>query len=267
MSRTALAIAAHPDDIEFLMAGTLLRLREAGYATHYWNLANGCCGTTQYDAQTIARIRREEAMAAAAALGATFHESICDDLAIFYDKSTLAKVAAVIREVAPTIVLTHSPSDYMEDHTNTCRLAVTAAFTRGMPNFPTDPPRTPVANKVTVYHAQPYSHRDPLGNVVEPKLMVDVTSLQQKKRELLALHASQKKWLDESQGLDSYLDTMSALDAEVGRMSCVFEYAEGWRRHLHLGFCDAADDPLREALGPHIIPAGNPSPTPPPAPI
>ena len=260
MAPTALAIAAHPDDIEFLMAGTLLRLHAAGYAIHYWNLANGCCGTTQYDAATITRMRREEGQNAAAAMNAVFHDSICDDLAIFYDRPTLAKVAAVIREVAPTIVLTHSPSDYMEDHTNACRLATTAAFTRGMPNFPTDPSRPYVTNKVTVYHAQPYSHRDPLGNLIEPKLMVDVTSLQPKKRELLALHVSQKRWLDESQGLDSYLDTMSALDAEAGRMSCVFEYAEGWRRHLHMGFCDADDDPLRTALGQHVLVATPPSP-------
>jgi len=152
----------------------------------------------------------------------------------------------------------------MEDHTNACRLAVTAAFTRGMPNFPTNPARPHVENKVTVYHAQPYSHRDPLGNFIEPKLMVDVTNLQQKKRELLALHFTQKQWLDKSQGLDSYLDAMSALDAELGRFSCVFEYAEGWRRHLHLGFCEAEDDPLREALGEHMLVAGAPSPTPPP---
>ena len=109
------------------------------------------------------------------------------------------------------------------------------------------------------------THRDPLGNLVEPKLMVDVTSLQAKKRDWLALHFSQKQWLDESQGLDSYLDTMSNLDAEVGRMSCVFEYAEGWRRHLHMGFCDPDDDPLRDALGVHAFVATTPSPQPPPA--
>src|SRR5437762_2892088 len=112
--KSAIAIAAHPDDIEFLMGGTLMLLRQKGYETHYLNIANGCCGTTQYDPQTIARIRREEAMQAAKLLGATYHESICDDLAIFYDKPTLAKVAAVIREVSPEIVLTHAPIDYME---------------------------------------------------------------------------------------------------------------------------------------------------------
>jgi LmbE family N-acetylglucosaminyl deacetylase len=249
----AIAIAAHPDDIEFLMSGTLMLLRKAGYKIHYWNLANGCCGSSKYDAETIARIRREEAYAAAKAIGAKFHESICNDLEIFYDRPTLAKVAAVIREVAPEIVLTHSPVDYMEDHTNTCRLAVTAAFCRGMPNFQTDPSRPAVQGTVTVYHAQPYSHRDPLGNVIEPVLVVDTTDLIDLKKKMLEKHASQKLWLDESQGLNSYLDTMVELDAEVGRMSCIFKHAEGWRRHLHLGFCGPDDDPLRKALKERVL--------------
>ena len=251
--KTAIAIAAHPDDIEFLMAGTLMLLRANGYEIHYWNLANGCCGSTQHDAQTIARIRREEAHAASHAIGATFHESICNDLEIFYDKPTLAKVASVVREVAPEIVLTHSPVDYMEDHTNTCRLAVTAAFARGMPNFATDPPRPAVSGNVTVYHAQPYSHRGPLGNLIEPELVIDTTDLIDLKKKMLSKHASQKKWLDESQGVNSYLDALADLDGEVGRMSCLFKYAEGWRRHLHLGFCGAKDDPLRTALKERVL--------------
>ena len=70
---------------------------------------------------------------------------------------------------------------------------------------------------------------------------------------MLALHQSQKKWLDESQGLDSYIHTMHRLDEEVGRMSRVFAAAEGWRRHLHLGFAGANDDPLRDALGKQVF--------------
>jgi LmbE family N-acetylglucosaminyl deacetylase len=246
--KTALAIAAHPDDIEFLMSGTLFLLKKAGFELHYMNLANGCCGSAEHDAATIAGIRAEEAVAAAEYLGAIFHESICDDLAIFYDRDTLAKVASVMREVAPRIVLTHAPSDYMEDHMNTCRLVVTAAFSRGMPNFLVDPPRAAIAQPTTVYHAQPYSHRDPLGRLVEPDCFINVTSVLESKVEMLAKHASQKRWLDESQGHDSYLQTMRELDEECGRMSGMFKYAEGWRRHLHLGFCGPDDDPLAEAL-------------------
>jgi LmbE family N-acetylglucosaminyl deacetylase len=250
--KTAIAIAAHPDDIEFLMAGTLILLRQAGYEIHYWNLANGCCGTTEHDAQTTSKIRRNEAIAASQLVGAVFHDSICRDLEIFYDRPLLAQVASVIRDVRPDIVLTHSPIDYMEDHTNTCRLAVTATFARGMCNFPVDPPRDAIEKKTTVYHAQPYSHRDPLGTTVTPHFFVDTTSVIDQKVEMLAMHQSQKKWLDKSQGHDSYLRTLRDLDAEAGRMSKRFDYAEGWRRHLHLGFCGPHDDPLMDALAAHV---------------
>lgn len=251
--KTAFAIGAHPDDIEFFMAGTLILLRDAGYAIHYMTLANGCCGTTQYDRQTITAMRRTEAAKAAASIGATFHDSICNDLEIFYDLPTLKKLASVMREVAPDIVLTHPPADYMEDHMNTCRLVVTAAFARGMPNFEVAPPRACVDKKVTIYHAQPFWNRDPMRRPVEPDLFVDVSSVEEQKVAMLALHASQKQWLDESQGHDSYLKTLRDLDEEVGRMSGLFRVAEGWRRHLHLGFCGEKDDPLREALPANVL--------------
>ncbi|HEY2147858.1 MAG TPA: LmbE family protein, partial [Pirellulales bacterium] len=143
----------------------------------------------------------------------------------------------------------HSPVDYMEDHTNACRLAVTAAFARGMPNFPTDPQRPPVDQPVTIYHAQPHGNRDPLGQPVRPSLFVNVSSQLERKVAALACHASQKQWLDASQGIDSYIETMKALNREVGQMSGQFEFAEGWRKHLHLGFCSESADPLSEALG------------------
>lgn len=249
---TVLAVAAHPDDIEFLMAGTLLLLGRAGYELHYWNLANGCCGSTENDEWATARIRREEAIRAAHSIGAYFHESICPDLGIFYDRPTLARVASVIREVAPEIILTHAPVDYMEDHTNTCRLVVTGAFSRAMPNFPVDPPRPTASSSTTIYHAQPYSHRDPLGQLVIPDFFVDVTPVLEDKVQMLAMHQSQKEWLDASQGLDSYLQTLRDLDAEAGKLSGKFAYAEGWRKHLHLGFCGPTDNPLAAALGDQI---------------
>lgn len=249
MTPRVFAVAAHPDDIEFVMAGTLIRLREAGYELHYMNVANGCCGSTVYDAAAAARLRREEAMAACRSIGAVFHESLTNDLEVFYDRPTLARLAAVMREVAPEIVLTHSPVDYMEDHTNTSRLAVTAAFARGMPNFATDPPTAAILQGVTVYHAQPHGNQTPLCEPVIPGLFIDITDVMPQKTAMLACHTSQKRWLDESQGLDSYLCTMQELSAEVGRMSGRFQYAEGWRRHLHLGFCEASADPLVRAVG------------------
>jgi LmbE family N-acetylglucosaminyl deacetylase len=251
--KVAFAVAAHPDDIEFVMSGTLMHLKEAGFELHYMNLANGCCGTTEYSREEIAAIRREEGKAAADFLGATFHESLTSDLEIFYDKTTLSRLASTMREVRPGIVLTHSPADYMEDHVNTCRLVVTALFARGMPNFAVDPPRAPTLDSAVIYHAQPYGNQDGLRRAVEPDLFVDVSCWRERKAQMLALHQSQKRWLDESQGLDSYLLTMHRLDEEVGKMSSAFSAAEGWRRHLHLGFSAENCDPLGDALGKHAF--------------
>jgi LmbE family N-acetylglucosaminyl deacetylase len=247
--KSAIAIGAHPDDIEFLMAGTLLQLKKAGFETHYLNIAGGNCGSTEYNGSTIRSIRNTEARGAAKILGAEFHPSLTDDLEILYNLDLLRALSAILREVKPTIVLTHSPEDYMEDHTNACRLAVTAAFARAMPNFKTLPTRPPVNSEVTVYHAMPNGLRDPLRRLVIPGAFVNTAAVHKTKRSALAAHKSQQSWLDKSQGLNCYLLTMEDMSLEVGRMSKRFKLAEGWRRHLHIGFCRAEADPLREALG------------------
>ena len=248
-SLRAIAIAAHPDDIEFYMAGTLLMLKSAGWEIHYLNLSSGNCGNAEHNSGMTRLIRSREAKRAAQILGARYHRSQTNDLEIFYDLKALRRVAAIIREVKPSIVLTHSPQDYMEDHTNTCRLAITAAFSRGMPNFKTIPPRPAVQDDVTVFHAMPHGLRDGLRRRTIPGAFVNTTFVHEKKREALAAHASQKAWLDASQGMDSYLGAMDEMSLAVGKLSRRFRHAEGWRRHLHLGFSANESDPLSEALG------------------
>src|SRR5258706_10008292 len=93
----ALAIAAHPDDIEFYMAGTLLLLREKGYEIHYMTLASGNCGSLQYSAARVRAIRRAESRRAAKILGAPYHANLVDDLEILYELPTVRRLAAVIR--------------------------------------------------------------------------------------------------------------------------------------------------------------------------
>jgi LmbE family N-acetylglucosaminyl deacetylase len=245
-----LAVAAHPDDIEFMMAGTLLRLKDAGAAIHMWNLARGDCGTAVHEPGEIARQRAAEAHASARLARATWHAPIAGDMSLYYEPGLLARVAAVIREVQPGIILTQSPQDYMEDHMNTQRLVVSAAFVRGMRNFVTDPPVPAVAGEVVIYHALPHGLRDGLRRAVQPGLYVDITPVLARKRAMLAQHETQKAWLDVSQGMDSYLHEMEAMAREVGELSGRYAAAEGWRRHSHLGFGRAGDDPLPALLGP-----------------
>ena len=248
MKRTVFAIGAHPDDIEFVMAGTMMLLKESGYELHYMNVANGSCGSAQLDGKSIAKIRADEARRAAAYIGATFHDSLVNDFEIFYSLPLLTRLTSIIRDVNPSILLVHSPQDYMEDHTNACRLAVTAAFCRGMPNFAVNPHREHIDGEVTVYHAQPHGNRDQFGELVRPQICVDISSVIELKETMLGFHASQNSWLDESQGMDSYLKAMRMFAREVGEMSQAFDLAEGWRMHSPLGFCSANADPLKAAL-------------------
>lgn len=177
-----LAVVAHPDDVEFIAAGTLLLLREAGWAVHYLNLSGGDLGSMTTDRDETRRIRTAEGRAAAAILGATFHQSVAHDLCIFYEERLLRRLAAVIRRVRPRIVLTHSPEDYMEDHMNTARLAVSAAFARGIPHFVTEPPEPAYAGDVTLYHGMPHGLRDGMRRTVAPDVIVDTTAVHEVKR-------------------------------------------------------------------------------------
>lgn len=193
-------------------------------------------------------IRKQESQHSAKILGAQYHESFCNDLEIIYSVDLLRRLAAVIREVRPTIVLTQSPLDYMEDHINTNRLAVTAAFSRGMINFETIPSRHIVNQDVTVYHALPYGLCDGYGKPVVPGSIVNTTSVYETKLEVLSSHKSQQNWLGVSQGLNSYLLTMEEMSLEIGKKYSNFKHAEGWQRHSHLGFCGKDADPLSDAL-------------------
>lgn len=246
---SALAIFAHPDDIEFRAAGTLLLLREAGWDLHYCNVSSGNLGSTVMSSAKTAATRAKEAKAAARELGAKWHPSMARDLEIFYEDRLLRRLCALIREVEPTVIFTHPPQDYMEDHMITCRLAVTAAFARGIPNYPSRPRRRPTLAPVTLYHSAPHGLCGPLRQTWEPEFYVDTTSVHARKLAALACHRSQKEWLDASQGMDSYLVAATVDSEELGRRSGCCQHAEGFTRHLHLGFGGPDDDPVCKALG------------------
>lgn len=244
----ALAMAAHPDDIEFMMAGTLLLLKRAGAEIHVCNLANGCYGSEVYSKEEAARIRALEAQAAARVAGAVWHPSLFDDTQLFYDSASLAKVSAVVRQIQPDIVLTNSRYDYMEDHEYAARLTASAAFNRCLPSYVTDPPVPSYNRSVAVYHSLPHALMDMQRTPVVPEFVVDIGEAMAAKREMLAQHKSQKEWLDATQGMDSYLESMAEAARAVGARYGGCAYAEGWRRHNHMGYCSTDFAPLQTLL-------------------
>src|ERR1043166_5422472 len=136
MKDIVLSILAHPDDAEFLCAGTLIRLfQEHGWQVHIASMTAGDCGSVDLSPAAISSLRRQEATHAAAVIGAAYHCLEEMDLLIFYNERALEKVTRLLRTVRPRIVLTHSPADYMLDHEVTSTLARAAAFAAPAPNF------------------------------------------------------------------------------------------------------------------------------------
>lgn len=247
---TVLAVAAHPDDIEFYQAGTLLLLKDAGCEVHMWNVANGSLGSMNLPPEEIAEIRSEEARGAAMLAGGKWHPPLFGDLEIFYDKTSLARVSAVIRSIRPQIILTHSPADYMEDHQNVCRLVVSATFSRGIPHYISDPPQPPSQDSVAIYHAAPHGLTDGYRNVFRPHFLVNVSSVIERKKAMLFCHRSQSRWLEDSQGVSYVTGMLESARIMAARGECG-EFAEGWCRHSHVGFSPADFDPLGEVLSPY----------------
>ena len=251
-NKRVLAVGAHPDDVEFAMAGTLILLRDAGFEPHIMTVANGSCGTAEYDEPTIIEMRGKEATNAAGLIGTAYHHGVVNDLEVFYNSEVSRKVCARIREINPYIMLIPAYDDYMEDHSEAARVLVMAAFCKGMRNYTSIPPVDPVFGDTYIYHAMPHSLRDGMNRYHPPETFVNVSGVVDMKEKMLRCHASQKNWLDVSQGMDSYLTTMRELCGEVARLSGQgWDYAEAFCRHNHTGFAEKEADPLREILKDH----------------
>ena len=229
-NRTALALMAHPDDAEFLCAGTLIRLAEVGWKMHIATLTPGDCGTMEESSWAISARRTKEAEKAAALIGAVYDCLGESDGRVIYDKPTLQKTIDLFRRVAPSLVITHAVKDYMLDHEMASQLARAASFIYGAPNA-SAVPRPQGAQVPHLYYCDPVEGLDPLGRPVVPTALVDISDQLEKKTEMLACHASQREWLRAHHGTDEYLDAMRRFAAERGRQAGVAA-AEGFVQHL-----------------------------------
>lgn len=224
-----LTLMAHPDDAEFLCAGTLIRLAEVGWEVHIATLTAGDCGTTSEDPWAISARRTGEARAAAALIGATYYCLDERDGLVVYDKPTVQKCIDLMRRVAPQLVFAHTALDYMMDHVVGSQLARAASFIYGAPNVST----LPLCEGSCVphlYYCDALDGIDPLGSPIRPSTYVDIGGQLERKTEMLACHASQRQWLRAHHGTDEYLDSMRRHAALRGREAGVAA-AEAFVQH------------------------------------
>ena len=206
---TVLAIMAHPDDAEICCGGTLIRLAQAGCEVHIASATAGDWGTTSETRWAISHRRVLEAKQAAATIGAAYHCLGEGDGLIVFDKPSLRKAIDLFRRLAPLLVFTHAPRDYMTDHEMTSLLARAASFVYAVPNA-SDFPLLEKSCVPYLYYCDPMEGIDPLGNPITPTTIVDISDQLERKAEMLACHASQREWLRAHHGMDEYLEAMKS---------------------------------------------------------
>ncbi len=245
MNKVALAFMAHPDDAEILCAGTLIQLAGRGWQVHIATCTPGDCGSMTQNAFDISSLRTKEAAKSASLVDGTYHCLNERDGLVVYDRTTIQKAYDLFRCITPNLVFSHAPKDYMMDHEQCSLVARAATFLYGAPNV-SQMPRSPDSVVPHFYYCDPMDGRDALGNPVTPTTLVDVSSVIDRKAEMLACHASQREWLRAHHGMDEYLEAMKRHGRHRGQLIGA-DYAEGFVQHR--GHAYPHSDLLQELFG------------------
>lgn len=148
----ALAIGAHPDDIEFGCGGTLAKWARSGCAVHLLILTDGSKGSWDAgaDLDELVATRQSEQRAAARALrAAAVHFLDAVDGELVADPPLRAAICLIIRQVRPDAVLGHDPWKRYRlhpDHREAGLLTVDAIVSARDPHFfpeQAEPPHRP----------------------------------------------------------------------------------------------------------------------------
>ncbi len=232
MEHTILAIHAHPDDIEFLAAGTLSGLARAGHRVILATMTAGDCGTVHQDADEIARIRAQEAANSAALIQARYFYLGFRDMAVFNDHPSRQRITEFLRAIRPTIVITSSPEDYMADHEATALLVRDACFSAALPNYSTGEaePSNPLAEIPALYFMDPIGGVDRNGAEIVPHFVVDIEKTFDLKIAMLMEHKSQREWLRIRHGLENYISNMQKWTRARGTLAGI-RIGEGFRHY------------------------------------
>lgn len=177
MDLDVLCMMAHRDDADIIAGGTLIKLKDQGYAVGIADFSQGEMGT-RGDAETRAR----EAECAARVLGVDARINLSfPDAHIENTVENRRRVVQAIREFRPHLVITHDLNNRNPDHTHTAHLVRESCFTAGLAKYETgQPPHRP--NKI-IYGMEYYE--------VEPTFVIDITGQYERKMQAVACYESQ----------------------------------------------------------------------------
>jgi len=225
-----LAVGCHPDDLELNCYGTLAKYVKLGHEVYICGVSNGDQGHFRIMPEELAKIRFNEAKAAAEIIGAKEYVNLGghDTMISRYDKKLEGKLIDYIRHVSPDLIIAQPPEDYMSDHIETSALTFNAAFNATLPHLCTEGNGMPkkVPSNIAIYYMASATK-----TLFTPTHYVDITDELELKVEAMKCHKSQIEWLGEHDGID----TISGITAQAivyGKI-CGKKYAEGFRACPH----------------------------------
>jgi len=218
-----LAVGAHPDDIEILCAGTLARYAEAGHTVTLAVFTCGDMGDLHVPPPELARIRKQEAEAAAAILGARLLWPAITDELVFPNEEQRRIMIDLLRQADPDVLFTHGPTDYHPDHRYVSQLVFDSYFQKGLPHLPGQNQAACRFGRTQVYYMDTLA-----GISFVPADYVDITAVMETKRHMLECHQSQVKPMRDLANCD-LLDLIE-IQARFRGLAAGCKYAEGFTR-------------------------------------
>lgn len=167
MQLDVLVFAAHPDDAELSMGGTIAKLTNSDFKVGIIDLSRGELGT-----RGSIDTRKEEAQKASAILNLTVRENLgLKDGSLKFCDEYLHQVISRIRKYRPKLVFAPYFNDRHPDHIGTSQLVKEAFFFSGLPKIVTecdDKIQTPYRPQKLFYFMQMYEFK--------PTFIVDISS-------------------------------------------------------------------------------------------
>jgi len=180
MTLDILALAAHRDDVEQTCGGTLLKMAERGYSTGILDLTQGEMGT-----RGSADDRAREAAEAARILKVSWREALdIPDGRVENTWENRLKVARVIREMKPRVLILPYWEGRHPDHYTASVLGYEASFLAGLAKLPISdqPPSASGSKSFYDYGSSGVAPHRPFKIIyaslyrdVRPSFIVDIT--------------------------------------------------------------------------------------------
>lgn len=190
-----MAFGPHPDDLEFLCAGTLAKYHQAGHAVAMAISTNGEVGSSTMSKPEIAALREQEARASAAIIGAEFYWLDYPDEFLFNTPEVRLHYIEVIRQFQPDIILCpDKDADYHPDHTTTGQIIWDTHVMATVPNIQTT--SLPCTRIPEIYFMDTIA-----GVNFQPEFYVDITAQWEIKAAMIACHKSQEDWMMNQYGV------------------------------------------------------------------